>query len=45
MKSSVPFLREDVIESEAEMLLAEYGREHEAIVCPPVPSTRSSNCT
>lgn len=37
MKSSVPFLREDVIESEAEMLLAEYGREHEAIVCPPVP--------
>jgi len=37
MKSSLPFLREDVIESEAEMLLAEYGREHEGIICPPVP--------
>jgi hypothetical protein len=37
MKSAVPFLREEVIESEAEMLLAEYGREHEAIICPPVP--------
>lgn len=37
MKSSVPFLREEVIEGEAEMLLAEYGREHEPIICPPVP--------
>ena len=28
MKSTVPFLREEVIESEDELLLAEYGREH-----------------
>jgi hypothetical protein len=37
MKGSVPFLREEVIEGEAEMLLAEFGREHGEVVCPPVP--------
>ena len=37
MKSTVPLLREEVIEGEAEMLLADYGREHGAVVCPPVP--------
>ena len=37
MKGSVPFLREEVIEGEAELLLAEFGREHGDVVCPPVP--------
>ena len=37
MRATVPFLRENVIESEAELLLAEFGREHGSIVCPPVP--------
>ena len=31
MKSTVPFLRDEVIEGEAEMLLAEYGREQDKL--------------
>lgn len=35
--SAVPFLPEKHIEDDAELLVAEYGRDHEPIAAPPVP--------
>ena len=35
--STVPFLPEKHIEDEAQLLIAEYGRDHEEIAEPPVP--------
>lgn len=37
VRSTVPFLPEKHIEEDAELLLAEYGRDHQAIIGPPVP--------
>src|SRR5438128_1362815 len=37
MSSDVPYLRKEVIESEAALVLAEYGREHGEVIAPPVP--------
>jgi hypothetical protein len=37
MKADVPFLNDSVIEQEAEILLAEYARDREPILQPPVP--------
>lgn len=37
MSSDVPFLKKEVIEAEAALVLAEYGREHEQVFAPPVP--------
>ena len=46
MNGDVPYLRREVIESEAGLVLAEYGREHGKLaVLPPSPLTRSSSCT
>ncbi len=36
-RGEVPFLHEKQIEAEADLLLAEYGHEHEPILAPPVP--------
>lgn len=35
--STVPFLPEKHIEDEAQLLIAEYGRDHHEITAPPVP--------
>lgn len=35
-RGEVPFLHEKQIAAEADLLLAEYGGEHESIVAPPV---------
>lgn len=37
MSSDVPYLRKEVIESEAALVLAEYGKEHGEVTTPPVP--------
>jgi hypothetical protein len=37
MKSVVPFLRKDVIEDEAELLLAEFAGDQRPVLTPPVP--------
>jgi hypothetical protein len=37
LRSTVPFLPEKHIEEDAELLIAEYGRDHDPIVAPPVP--------
>lgn len=37
MSTDVPYLRKEVIESEAALVLAEYGREHGEIASPPIP--------
>ncbi len=37
MKSTVPFLREEVIAGEANLLLAEFARDQRPILAPPVP--------
>lgn len=37
MKDDVPFLRDRDIEQEAALLLAEYARDHQPILEPPVP--------
>jgi hypothetical protein len=37
MSSDVPYLKKEVIESEAALVLAEYGRDHGQVTAPPVP--------
>lgn len=37
MSTDVPYLRKEVIESEAALVLTEYGRAHGEITAPPVP--------
>jgi len=37
MKDDVPFLRDSEIEQEAALLLAEYARDHQLVLEPPVP--------
>ena len=37
MSSHVPYLKKEVIESEAALVLAEYGRDHGQVTAPPVP--------
>jgi hypothetical protein len=37
MSGDVPYLRKEVIESEAALLLAEYGRAHGQVIAPPIP--------
>lgn len=37
MSTDVPYLKKEVIESEAALVLAEYGREHGVVIGPPVP--------
>jgi len=37
MKEDVPFLHDSEIEQEAALLLAEYARDHQPILAPPVP--------
>lgn len=37
MTSNVPYLRKDVIEADAALLLTEYGQQHGPITSPPVP--------
>jgi hypothetical protein len=37
MKDDVPFLRDSEIEQEAALLLAEYARDHQPVLEPPVP--------
>lgn len=37
MSSEVPYLKKEVIEAEAAIVLAEYSREHGEVTAPPIP--------
>ena len=37
MSSEVPYLKKEVIEAEAALILAEYGRKHGQVTAPPIP--------
>lgn len=37
MNSDVPYLNKEVIESEAALVLAAFGKEHAQVIAPPVP--------
>lgn len=37
MSSEVPYLKKEVIEAEAALVLAEYGQQHGQVTAPPVP--------